>query len=68
MKGGGSPEIRPAHWAKPGPKPQPFNPDKCGEMTGYKRHIRHRVPPCDPCKAANTKTCAEYREKRRRQA
>lgn len=50
----GSPEVRPAHWAKPGPKPQPFNPDRCGEMAGYKRHQRAGLPTCAACRAAAT--------------
>lgn len=61
----GSPEIRPAHWAKPGRKPQPFNDDRCGEMAGYQRHLRTGVPLCDPCKAANVQQNREWREKTR---
>lgn len=65
---GGSPEIRPAHWAKPGRKPKPFNPDRCGEMAGYKRHLRSDVPLCDKCKAANVNMNREWRQNNRRAA
>ncbi len=48
---------RPAHWAKPGPKPKPlppFDPALCGSMQGYRQHRRHGVGTCQPCKDANT--------------
>lgn len=64
----GSPEVRPRHWAKPGPKPQPFNDDRCGERAGYKRHLQHGIEPCDPCRAANTKHCAKGRNNERGRA
>lgn len=65
---GGSPEIRPAHWAKPGPKPQPFNPDRCGEMTGYSRHIRTGEPFCNPCRDARSNNYREWQARNRRAA
>ena len=64
----GSPEIRPAHWAKPGRKPQPFNDDRCGELAGYKRHQRTGVPICDKCRAANTNMVRQWRQDTRRAA
>ncbi|MCO4257372.1 hypothetical protein [Pseudarthrobacter cellobiosi] len=65
---GGSPEIRPAHWAKPGRKPQPFNPDRCGTLTGYSRHVRTGEPLCDACRKARDNNYREWREKTRRAA
>lgn len=39
------------------PAPRPlkltgFDPSACGEYRGYRRHQKHNVPACDPCKAA----------------
>lgn len=46
----------------PGPKPQPyvFNPDKCGTLTGYRRHIKAKQPACQPCKTANAAASRDY--------
>ena len=35
----------------------------CGTYSAYKRHLRDRTPPCDPCKDANN---AERRDRYRR--
>lgn len=64
----GSPEIRPAHWAKPGPKPKPFNPDRCGTPTGISRHARAGIPLCDGCRKARANKYREWRENTRRAA
>lgn len=58
---------RPAHWAKPGPKPRPlppFNPALCGTMDGYRQHRRHGVEQCQPCKDANTAKGLAYRQRK----
>lgn len=58
---------RPAHWAKPGPKPKPlapFNPDLCGTMHGYRQHRRHGLEQCQPCKDANTAKNTAYKQRR----
>ena len=41
--------------------PTPFNPDACGTMTGYRRHQRHRVTICQPCRDAHNICKAKYR-------
>jgi hypothetical protein len=33
--------------------PGPPATQPCGTVAAYKRHLRHREPPCDPCREAN---------------
>jgi hypothetical protein len=59
---------RPAHWAKPGPKPKPlapFDPALCGSMKGYRQHRRNGMEQCQPCKDANTLKSQVYKQERR---
>lgn len=44
---------------------QGFNPDACGTRTGYRRHKRHKIPSCGPCREANRLHAAEHRAKRK---
>lgn len=44
----------------------PFNPDACGTMRGYRRHLRHRITACQPCKDANAVFSLKWKETRRR--
>lgn len=47
--------AQPAHHKGP-PKEKRVDPNdtsKCGTLPGYRYHIYHRTPPCDPCKQAN---------------
>jgi hypothetical protein len=57
--------TRPAHWAKPGPKPRtelpPFNPALCGTGAGYQQHARHGQERCEKCKTAHNENQTEYR-------
>ena len=58
---------RPAHWAKPGPKPKPlapFDPSLCGSMNGYRQHRRHGMVQCQPCKDANTAKANAYNRRK----
>lgn len=62
---------RPAHWAKPGPKPKPlapFNPELCGTMYGYRQHRRHGMEQCQPCKDENNIKSAERKARQKRAA
>lgn len=36
-----------------------------GTEGAYQRHIRHREPACDPCRAAHTAVCRQRRARRR---
>jgi hypothetical protein len=42
-----------------------FDPSRCGDRKGYLHHRRHKVPPCQPCREANSRHSAEYRAKRK---
>lgn len=43
--------------------PPPTAP--CGTPAAYRRHLRHREPPCAACKAANAQAQADYQAKRK---
>jgi hypothetical protein len=62
--------TRPAHWAKPGPKPRtelpPFDPTLCGTMPGYRQHRLHGQKQCTKCNGAQSKYLSEWRAKSRR--
>lgn len=63
--------VRPATWAKSGPKSTglaPFDPSKCGTNAGYQQHGRHGRPKCDRCRVAMLEYQAEYRARNRRAA
>ena len=44
---------------KPGPKPGPINH---GTESGYKQHLRRRIPCCIPCREAATEKSRERRQ------
>lgn len=58
-------EIRPAEWAKPGPKPgehkKPYDPTLCGSMNGYRQHRRFKEPQCPRCGDAYNEYQRGYR-------
>lgn len=43
------------------PKPWPVKP--CGTTAAYRRHLRHRTPPCPECLAANRRHVAAMQAK-----
>lgn len=47
-------------------KPQgTFNPDACGTYAGYRRHQRHKIPFCEPCREAQRSYDRDYTERYR---
>ncbi|MFE9906455.1 WhiB family transcriptional regulator [Streptomyces achromogenes] len=50
---------------KPPAPPAPRRPlAPCGTRSAYQRHLRKKEPPCEACKAANTRDAVEYRRNR----
>jgi len=42
-----------------------FDAGKCGTYSGYMAHLRYKVTPCVPCKAAHSKYMNEYRARKK---
>lgn len=40
-----------------------MNTDRCGTSTGYRRHIRAKHKPCDPCRVAQAEWQRQYRKR-----
>lgn len=43
---------------------KPFNPDLCGELAGYRQHVRFKQEKCPACKAALARENARIRANR----
>ncbi len=50
-----------ANTGKHGPPPTA----PCGNLSAYRRHLRHRETPCDACKPANAQAQAAYQARRK---
>ena len=44
---------------------KPFSPERCGTYAGFRRHTKHSVPLCAPCRKAHQEYQRAYRAKRR---
>lgn len=44
---------------------KPFSAERCGTYAGFRRHTKHSVPLCAPCRKAHQEYQSAYRAKRR---
>ena len=46
---------------------KPFSDERCGTYAGFRRHTKHNVPLCPPCREAHQEYQRAYRARKRKE-